>query len=139
MAEMEILIWLIALLIVGFALGWLVARTALQRRVIQLESQLEGEKNRNKERATDIEKTISALSSEALRQNNTAFLQLAEEKLKQFQATAKGDLELKEKAVAELVKPIRESLEKTGRQLEKLERDRAESQGELRRQLEMMA
>jgi len=138
-AEMEILIWLIALLMVGFAIGWLVARTTLQRRVIQLESQLEGEKNRNKERAADIEKTISALSSEALRQNNTAFLQLAEEKLKQFQATAKGDLELKEKAVEELVKPIRESLEKTGRQLEKLERDRAESHGELRRHLEMMA
>lgn len=131
-------LWLIPLL-VGFILGWLVARATGARRVIELESQLKSEQQRHLERTADIEKTISALSSEALRQNNTAFLQLAEEKLKQFQTAAKGDLELKERAVESLVKPIRESLEKTGKQLEKLERDRAESHGELRRHLELMA
>ena len=47
---------------------------------------------------------FKALSSEALKSNNQAFLDLAKATLEKFQEGAKGDLEARQKAVDELVR-----------------------------------
>ena len=44
--------------------------------------------------------------------NNEEFLKLAQENLKQFHIKAQSDLEQKEKSIEQLVKPIKEALEK---------------------------
>jgi DNA recombination protein RmuC len=82
--------------------------------------------------------SFKALSADALKSNNDQFLKLAEENLKKFQATAQGDLEQKEKAVAELVKPIRESLEKVNTQVQELEKTRALAYGGLSEQVKSL-
>src|SRR5574340_296659 len=47
---------------------------------------------------------FNALSAEALKSNNQAFLDLAKAKLAEFQQGAKSELEAREKAVGELVR-----------------------------------
>src|SRR5690349_7424908 len=60
----------------------------------------------------ELRESFQALSADALKSNNQAFLQLAQTTMGKFQSEAKGDLELREKAVENLVGPIGESLRK---------------------------
>ena len=55
---------------------------------------------------------FKALAAEALKSNNQSFLELAKASLEKFQETAKGDMEKRQQAIHELVKPVRESLDK---------------------------
>ena len=59
---------------------------------------------------------FKALAAEALKSNNQSFLELAKATLEKFQETAKGDLEKRQQAIQELVKPVKESLEKVDTQ-----------------------
>jgi len=59
-----------------------------------------------------LREAFQTLSAEALRQNNQSFLDLARTSLGEFQRTAVADLETRGRAIGELVKPVRESLEK---------------------------
>jgi len=78
---------------------------------------------------------FNALSAEALKSNNQAFLDLAKAQLGEFQSGAKSDLEAREKAVGELVRPLRESLEKVDGKLGELERARIAAYSALDEQL----
>ena len=78
---------------------------------------------------------FKALSSEALKSNNQAFLDLAKGTLEKFQQGAKSDLEARQKAVDEMVKPIRESLEKVDGKLGEIERARVGAYAELSTQV----
>src|SRR5713101_9917933 len=95
-------------------------------RIIQLQAQKSGlEATLLEERRTTTEKlallnqaqtTLSnafkALSAEAPNQNNEAFLVLAQQKLQTFQETAKGDLNQRQQKIDELIKPVKDSLDK---------------------------
>ena len=124
---------------VAGALGWLIARLRAQKLITELSTTLELERRQAVAKLAEVEKTFALLSSEALRQNSKTFLQLAQETLKQFHVQAKGDLEQKEKAVENMVKPIREALEKTEQQVRLMENERKEAYGALHKHLETMA
>ncbi len=83
--------------------------------------------------------TFASLASDALARNNESFLSLAQENLKQFQVKAQGDLEQKEKSIEALVKPVKDALEKTEKQLRQIEHERKEAYGSLTKHLELMA
>ena len=83
--------------------------------------------------------SFNALAGQALKHNSTEFLKLAQENLKQFQVRARGELSEREKAVENLVKPIRETLEKTEQQVRQMEKERREAYGSLTKHLETMA
>ncbi len=134
-------------------LGLLVGLLVRQRRITHLEAensrlanQLETEHRVNSEKLAAMEQarnqlseTFSAIAGEALKHNSTEFLKLAQENLKQFQVKAEGDLALREKAVADLVKPIHKALEKTESQVRELEKERKQAYGSLTKHLETMA
>jgi DNA recombination protein RmuC len=128
----------IAVAAIAFALGWLIARLRAQKLITELTTTLELERRQASDKLAEIEKTFAMLSSEALRQNSKSFLQLAQETLKQFHVQAKGDLDLKEKAVENMVRPIREALEKTEQQVRLMEKERKEAYGALHKHLETM-
>lgn len=125
-------------ILLAMALGWLVARLRSQKRIAELTTTLELERKAAQEKLAGLEQTFVALSNRALKENNTAFLQLAQESLKQFHVQAKGDLELKEKAVENLIKPVREALEKTEQQIRLMENERKQAYGSLTKHLETM-
>ncbi len=121
------------------ALGWFTAHLRNQRRITALETTLALERAAANQKVAGLEQTFLALSAQALKHNNQAFLQLAQETLKQFHTQAKGDLEQKEKAVENLVKPIKDALEKTEQQIRSIEKERQEAYGALGKHLETLA
>ncbi|MBV9392071.1 MAG: DNA recombination protein RmuC, partial [Verrucomicrobia bacterium] len=66
-----------------------------------------------------------AMSADALKNNNEAFILLAKEKLERYQQEAKTDLENRRQSISELVKPVKESLEKVDSKIQQIEKDRA--------------
>ena len=89
--------------IAGFVLAWLVLR---------------GRRN-------EAESAFKALSADALARNNQAFLDLARATLAQTQEAARGDLDLRRQAIAEIVTPVRTSLDKVDARIQELETARA--------------
>lgn len=134
-------------------LGALICYLFCQRRLLALRgennvlrSRLEAERELAEQRRQayieareQLAHSFSALSNEALRHNNEAFLRLAQEKLQQFQLQAKSELGERERAIGDLVKPIREALSKTEEQIRLMEKERKEAYGSLHRHLETMA
>ena len=117
----------------------------LREKNMELKTLLDSEKRSGEEKIKAMEQarvqlseTFSALSSQALKHNNEEFLKLAHENLKQFQIKSQGDLEQKEKAIENMVKPIREALDKTENQLRQMEKQRQEAHGSLTQQLESL-
>lgn len=82
---------------------------------------------------------FKALSADALKNNNTAFLELAKATLEKFQEGAKGDLAARQQAIDSLVKPLKESLEKVDVKIGALENARKEAYGSLTEQLKGLA
>ena len=91
------------------------------------------------EAGTDLENTFKALAGDALKGNNQAFLELATQNLSRYQAEAKGELDKKQQAFAELIKPINETLKKTEEQIREIEKERKESFGGIAAQLKLMS
>jgi len=115
----------------------------------RLESALESERKTSAEKlelltktsdhaAENLQNAFKALAADALKSNNSSFLQIAQETLKRFQTEAKGDLEAKQKAVADLVAPVRESLSKVDAQIQQMEKERMDAYGGLRQQVESL-
>lgn len=121
-------------------------QTDLRAENARLEAELAVERRRAEERIAALDEardqlraTFGAMASEALKHNSGEFLKLAQENLKAFHVHAEGSLSQKEKAVENLVKPIREALEKTELQIRRMENERKEAYGSLTKHLETMA
>jgi len=87
----------------------------------------------------DLREAFKALSADALKQNAPQFLQLASEKLAQFQESAKGDLGQRQQAIATLVQPLKEQLETYQKRLQQSETTQAAALGEFKQQIEGLA
>lgn len=117
-----------------------------QARISALQTRLEEERKANQEKLAlldDAQRKLAdafkALSADALKSNNQQFLDLANATLQKFQETAKGDLEQRQQAIDQLVKPLKESLEKVDGKIGELEKTRAGAYSELREQVKALA
>jgi DNA recombination protein RmuC len=127
----------------GAAAAW--ALTA-ERRAIRLQVLLEAERQSAADKLAAIERardtfkdTFAALSANALATNNQRFLELAREKLGEFQNAAATDLDGRQKAISELVQPLKESLGKVDTKLQEVDRERATSHARLTEQLRSLS
>jgi len=82
---------------------------------------------------------FKALSQEALKSNSTQFLQLAKTNLDKYHEGAKSELEKRQKAIDELVKPLKESLTKVDEKLGQVEKTRAAGFASLTEQIKSLA
>ena len=94
-----------------------------------LKATLETERRNAQERTALLEEararlsdSFQALSAEALRSNNTVFMQLAKEILENQQLQARGDLDSRQQAIEQMVLPLRESLGRVDLQIQEMER-----------------
>ena len=135
-------------LLLGLLIMWLVARrrqNRLRGDIDELESSLKNQKELQQEREAAFElanakltQAFADVSNRSLRANSDTFLKLAEQNLETRQAKVEGEFEKREQAVEELVKPIRDALEASRKQISELEKARSEAYGGIRSQLESM-
>jgi DNA recombination protein RmuC len=85
-----------------------------------------------------LREAFSALSAEALRQNNQSFLELARTSLGEFQQTAKLDLEGRQRAIDELIQPLKQSLANVDGKLQEVEQNRVGTASALSEQLKSL-
>ena len=121
------------------------AHTELVAGKARAESALEAERKTSNEKielvtraSEELRNAFKAMASDALKSNNSSFLVIAEETLKRFQSQARGDLEARQKAVADLVAPVRDSLNKVDAQIQQMEVSRGDAYGELRAQVQSL-
>lgn len=151
----------VSMLALGLSIGafsvWLITRTKLkyefdrgrthgetERAVLQ--TRLEEERKASQEKLTllntaesKLADAFKALSADALRSNNQSFLDLAKQNLESFQQNAKGELERRQNAIGDLIKPLKESLEKVDGKIGELEKNRVGAYSELREQVKTLA
>src|SRR5829696_6484380 len=137
---------LLLALTLGALAGALAAWLAGRSRVARLEERLDAERRAAGEKVallqraeTTLRDAFASLSAEALRQNNQAFLTLAQTKLGEFERSAASDLERRQQAVGELVRPIQESLAKVDGKLQEVEKERVAAYAGLVEQVRAMA
>jgi DNA recombination protein RmuC len=130
-----ILVALILGLLLGVALGavaaWLLARTRAQVDLTRLETEL------NAERAVagEISTRFKALSAETLEKT----VELAKGQFEQYRASAAQELQRRHESFEQLVKPIKDSLERVDGQVKTLEASRRQDYGALTEQLRTLA
>jgi DNA recombination protein RmuC len=112
----------------------------------RVRAELEGERRAGRERietfrrvTEELNEKFKALSRDALRDNNRSFLDLAQATLERFQESAKGDLDQRQKAIDQLVKPLKESLEKVDGKIGEIEKARAGAYSALCEQVKALA
>jgi DNA recombination protein RmuC len=86
-----------------------------------------------------IENNLKAMAAEVLQSNQGTFLELANQAFAKHKVGADADLEARQKAVAELVSPLQETLLSYRQQIEQLERSRSEAYGSLSGELKLVA
>ena len=140
-------------LLLGAAIGAVAAAVFFNRRLgrmrdecTRLSTELEferkssaGQQALHEQLNRQFKDIFNAMAADALKDNNTQFLRLAKENLEKLHIKAEGELEKREKAIETLVKPISDALEKTEKQVRKMEADRQQAHGALSKHLETIA
>jgi DNA recombination protein RmuC len=167
---MEIALAVLAGLIAGCGLTWLLTRshtaflrerqrsleaentrlsgelTAEQSERVRFETSLEMERQAAEEKIAliaesgeNLRNAFRALSAEALKSSAEQFLGLARSEFERLREGAKGDLEKREQAVENLVKPLAENLSKFDAQVREIENRRSETYGTLAGQVRALS
>lgn len=137
-------------LVIGALVGILAAtwrgrrkRESLHLELAVVRAQVKTDEQIDRERQAALDQTIERLRSsfdsvagQSMRSNNEVFLKLAREHLGQHNQNAATALMQREKAIEQLVAPIRDALNKTEQQIQRIEKERAETFGSLRSSIE---
>ncbi len=143
---------LLLLLLIGFVFGailiwWFlnrhIARLRIENQTLDMTLRLERQSNEQLDELLDqarfqLADTFSQLSNAALNQNNEQFLKLAEENLKRYQGEAKADLQTREHAIEQLIKPINDALNKTSQHINDIEKERQQAYGQINSTIKYM-
>ncbi len=155
------MVWLLAGLVAGLALAWLVARARiaaaraearadaaaqaersaaahaaetahLREEAARANATLESERKSSEEKLAvlreaeaRLQTSFGLLAADALAGNHQTFLELAKSELEKQRLGAAGELEARKVAIDELLKPVRETLDRVGQQIQQVEKDRA--------------
>src|SRR5512134_685660 len=115
------------------------ARAVAETQVAETVKHVEEQKLLLAQARRELAESFQALSGEALKQNNEAFLTLARTTFQALHAEAKGDLVQRQQAIDNLVKPLSESLHRYDEQLRQLEQSRQAAYGGLDQHLKLLA
>lgn len=116
--------------------------TQIRQESAKLETRLQEERKAATEKLAMLNEAqarlsdaFKALSSEALKSNNTVFLNLAQATLEKFQEGARNDLDKRQTAIDQLVKPVQETLQKFDVKISEVEKARIEAYSGLQQQV----
>jgi DNA recombination protein RmuC len=146
---MEIVLYLIAGLVAGGLLGYLITRTKLNtayqkillskmdeineigRQNSTLQAKVEAQANSLEEVRKAMIDTFKSAASDALTQNNKQFLDLAKTQLETQVKGAEGDLDQRKTAIEEMLKPVKDSIDSYKKRIEELEKGSEKTFGQV--------
>jgi len=114
-------------------------RVAAETKLAESQANLAEQKRLLEEAKVKLADTFNALSAEALKSNNQAFLALAKSTFETIQAQAKGELDARQQAIDGLIAPLKESLDRYEEQIKEMEMTRQTAYGSLDEQLKTLA
>lgn len=142
---MEI-VWFVIGALAGAALVALLIRGREASELAETRAALVRERAAAREKAELLEQArdelsdrFKALSSDALERNNRSFMALAQSTFERLQVEAREDLDKRRTAVADMLKPIKESLDKVDGQMQRVESARNRAYGSLTEQVRSLA
>jgi DNA recombination protein RmuC len=115
------------------------ARAVAETLVAEATRHVEEQKTLLAQSRQELAETFQALSGEALKQNNDAFLNLAKVAFESLQIEAKGDLAQRQQAIDSIVQPLQDSLKRYDEQLRQMEQARQTAYGGLDQHLKLLA
>jgi DNA recombination protein RmuC len=118
--------------------GWLLGRSSLNllRGELAKERAVHAERLKTYADAeTKMREAFQAMSADALKSNNQAFLALAESRLREARSEAVSDIDARKKAIDDLVSPLAKVIEQVDRELKDSERRRVETSAALMQRL----
>jgi len=107
----------------------------IRETVARLETERTSLQEQREEFERRVREVFAEISSDALDKNAKRFLALAEENLAKFNEQAKGDLEKRQQAIGELVKPIEDKLKAFDDNIKGIEKERVGAYEQLREQV----
>jgi DNA recombination protein RmuC len=139
---------MLAGILIGALIAWALTRrrrTILTQSVELLETRIKAQDTLQNEREAAFEQANNRITQEfadlanrSLKANSENFLRMAEQNLGKQHEKAKRELSERELAVENLVKPIKDTLERSHKQIADLEKSRSEAYGSIKSQLETM-
>jgi DNA recombination protein RmuC len=142
---MENIIYIAGSAIAGVLISWLLTRSIynsrltrktavineLERRNSSLEARIDAQGKSLEEVREAMLNTFKAAASDALIQNNRQFLDLAKTHLEAQIKDAEGNLDERKSAIAEMLAPVKESIESYKKRIEELEKGSRETFGQV--------
>jgi DNA recombination protein RmuC len=137
---MEIVLYIIVALVTGALIAYLGTKSGLNslhqkelllkaeennmlsRQNSVLQSKVEAQANSLEEVRKAMVDTFKSAASDALTQNNKQFLDLAKSQLETHVKDAEGNLDERKSAIAEMLKPVKESIDSYKKRIEELEK-----------------
>jgi len=114
------------------------ARTTAESTLAEERKRLEEQRVLISEMQEKLKDAFQSLAAQALNTNNQSFLELAKTTLEKYQTDARRDLQEREKAVENLVSPIKTSLDKVDSQIQEIEKARSLAYGSLSEQVKSL-
>ncbi|HEX6246101.1 MAG TPA: DNA recombination protein RmuC, partial [Polyangiales bacterium] len=131
------------LLAIGASGYWWRRSRTLALQLLELQTRLHSEQQLEQAREQAMQLALERakaafdqVADQSLRSNTELFLKLAREHLGQHQQHSTAALTQREQAIEAMLLPIRDALGKTEQQIQRIEKERAESFGSLRASLE---
>lgn len=110
---------------------------AVVRAQVKTDDQIDREREAALDQATErLRTTFDSVAGQSMRSNSEVFLKLAREHLGQHNQNAASALMQREKAIETLLAPIRDALNKSEQQIQRIEKERAETFGSLKSSIE---
>jgi len=129
---------LIPAVLLGFATGVVAGVYFMRWRSREKGSLMEERFKLLQDSTNRMESTFKALSTDALQNNAKLFIELAQGQFEKFHGLAQKDLDHKQGAISEMLKPMRESLEKVDLKIQELDRSRAKTDEAIAQQVKYL-
>lgn len=115
------------------------ARVVAETKLEEVKINLEEQRQLLEEAKSKLTDAFGALAGEALKSNNQAFLDLAKGTFETIQTEAKSDIEGRQKAIDNLVEPLKDSLQRYEKQIQEMETARQSAYGSVTEHLRALA